>query len=335
MALSLASGSTQYLESAFQIFTAEPFTFSAWYYPLTTGAEHHLISIADVDTTNYHSLFISSGIGLGALTWDGSDAIAYSSSVITNKWQHCCAVFAAGNDRRCYLNGGDKGTNNTSKTVNNFDNLRIGVSADSTPYGYCNGRIAEIAIWRAILSDSEVVKLADGIHPKKVRLNDLVVFLTLSSYLLRDEIGGLQFVAYNDPVLYPSRQFSRFNPKFMQYVTSVVISGSTTWGHDTGVIETNILDFVGNWIGTGSIDGSGDVERLVLEPGQYMISNVVESGAVTVTLLQNYYDSDGDTVDLDYRHGATQAACEAASWNNYTVPFVSLGFVQVRVTSTQ
>jgi hypothetical protein len=61
-----------------------------------------------------------------------------------------------------------------------------------------------------------------------------------------------------------------------------------------------------------------------------MISNVVETGSETVILTQNDYGT-GDTADMDYRHGATQAACEAASWNDYTVPFASLGFVQVRL----
>jgi hypothetical protein len=65
-----------------------------------------------------------------------------------------------------------------------------------------------------------------------------------------------------------------------------------------------------------------------------MISNVVNTGTDTVTLAQNAYAS-GDDVDLDYRHGATSSACEAASWNNYTAPFSSLGYVQARLTSTQ
>jgi hypothetical protein len=65
-----------------------------------------------------------------------------------------------------------------------------------------------------------------------------------------------------------------------------------------------------------------------------MVSEVVDTGTTTVELLQNNYDPSGDDVDLDYRHGATEAACLAASWNNYTVPFSSLGFVQVRITST-
>jgi hypothetical protein len=61
-----------------------------------------------------------------------------------------------------------------------------------------------------------------------------------------------------------------------------------------------------------------------------MISEVVNTGAYEVTLLQNEYNT-GDAGDMDYRHGATQEACEGASWNDYTVPFTSLGFVQIRM----
>jgi hypothetical protein len=65
-----------------------------------------------------------------------------------------------------------------------------------------------------------------------------------------------------------------------------------------------------------------------------MISEVVNTGAYTVDIYQNLYDGTGDDVDLDYRHGVDATACEAASWNNYTGPFTSLGYVQVRLTST-
>jgi hypothetical protein len=100
------------------------------------------------------------------------------------------------------------------------------------------------------------------------------------------------------------------------------------------VIEANIRDFFGNWTGTGAISGSGDAEVICLNSGENMVSEVVNTGAYTVTLYQNLYDGTGDDVDLDYRHGITAAACQAASWNNYVGSFTSLGYVQVRLTST-
>ena len=66
-----------------------------------------------------------------------------------------------------------------------------------------------------------------------------------------------------------------------------------------------------------------------------MISEVVNTGNYNVILLQNEYDPTGDDVDLDYRHGNTKAACLTASWNDYAGQFLSDGYVQVRITSTQ
>jgi hypothetical protein len=107
------------------------------------------------------------------------------------------------------------------------------------------------------------------------------------------------------------------------------------WGHDTGVSETVVRNFQNNWTGTGTVGnpGTADTERLELEAGQYMISELVHSGAIRVKIEYNVYSS-GDTINLDYRHGATPVACEAADWNDYGGSFDSLGYLQVRVTST-
>jgi len=64
-----------------------------------------------------------------------------------------------------------------------------------------------------------------------------------------------------------------------------------------------------------------------------MISELVETGTNKVTLLQNVYIP-ADDVTMEYRHGATIAACLAAGWNNYVGEFDSLGYVQIRLTTT-
>lgn len=110
-----------------------------------------------------------------------------------------------------------------------------------------------------------------------------------------------------------------------------VIQGSVCWGHVTGVVETNIRTYSGNWTGTGAISGVGDAEIISLDSGEYMISEVVDTGARHVELDQNHYNPSGDNVTLKYRTGASKAACEAAAWTAYTVPFLSDGFAQVRI----
>lgn len=109
-----------------------------------------------------------------------------------------------------------------------------------------------------------------------------------------------------------------------------LVAGSVCWGHSTGVIENNTLTFASNWSGTGSTSGSGDAEIMCLDGGEFMQSNVIITGTTLVTLLQNTYLA-GDAVTLKYRHGNSEANCLAASWNNYTTPFTSLGYVQLRV----
>lgn len=99
------------------------------------------------------------------------------------------------------------------------------------------------------------------------------------------------------------------------------------------MLEDNIRTFADNWTGTGTIGGSGNAETICLSTGEAMDSEMVYTGTVSVELAQNVYSA-GDTILLRYRHGATVAACEAAEWVTYANPFVSLGYVQVRVEST-
>jgi hypothetical protein len=72
-----------------------------------------------------------------------------------------------------------------------------------------------------------------------------------------------------------------------EYVVTI-IEGSTCWGHVTGVTQTNVRAFT-NWTGTGTIENSGDTERLKLAPGEYMESEVVNTGAGTITIDKDAY----------------------------------------------
>ena len=154
-------------------------------------------------------------------------------------------------------------------------------------------------------------------------------------------VGGMMNCVILDEVSYPAVKQYHADPWAMarqrrrSYAAVLTISGSVTWGHDTGVTETNIRDFSGNWTGTGSVSGSGDAEIISLDSGEYMESEVVQiSSGKTVRLRQNVYDGTGDDVTLKYRTGATSAACQAAEWSAYSTPFGSLGYVQVRVEAT-
>jgi hypothetical protein len=94
-----------------------------------------------------------------------------------------------------------------------------------------------------------------------------------------------------------------------------------------------VRPFTGNWSGDGHIANAGDAEIIELHSGEYMVSEMVETGVKTVELDQNHYDA-GDNVKLSYRNGATPANCDIDAWHNYIAPFLSEGYVRIRLDST-
>ncbi len=96
------------------------------------------------------------------------------------------------------------------------------------------------------------------------------------------------------------------------------------------MVENYANAFAGNWTGTATISGSGDAEQVTLCSGEYLDSEVVDTGSNTVRLQANKYAA-GDTVTIQYRTAVSYAACLAAAWSPYTTPFTSLGYSQARI----
>ena len=70
----------------------------------------------------------------------------------------------------------------------------------------------------------------------------------------------------------------------------------------------------------------------VKQPDGTEESEVVYMGAETVEILiDKYQTGSGDFPTIQYKDGSSKANCLADSWNNYTEPFVSTGYVQIRV----
>lgn len=113
------------------------------------------------------------------------------------------------------------------------------------------------------------------------------------------------------------------------YFWEQTVAGSVCWGHDTGVTETNVRNFSGNWVGTGAIENTGDSERLALESGEYMESEIVNTGAVKIELIQGKYQA-GNTTNMYYKTGDSVSSCEAASWVEYTGFFQSSGYIKIK-----
>lgn len=130
-----------------------------------------------------------------------------------------------------------------------------------------------------------------------------------------------------DPVWYNAAP----NVEYYEYV-GLTEGDSICWGRKTLVAQTLIRQITGNWTGTGSIEGTAgeDNEKIALNAGENMVSEVCQTGSGSVTLAINTYNT-GDNCAIYWRTGATQVACEAASWTLYSTQFDSTGYVQIKV----
>lgn len=89
-------------------------------------------------------------------------------------WAHYAFVEAASNDRRGYLNGGNKDTSATTVVPQGIDTISIGQLDDGTPGDRFNGDIGHMALYNIALSDQEVETLAAGFNPRRLHIDNLV-----------------------------------------------------------------------------------------------------------------------------------------------------------------
>lgn len=169
---------SNYLQCAAGLVTAVPLSIAAWARDTAGSGLHEMVGIGNSGSAsgrNTYDLYLS-GTSLRAYTGDGSsgDFCSAGAAAPTNTWFHAAAVFAANNSRAVYLNGGNKGTNAVSHTPSGINRVTIGVEAIiASPW---SGDLAEIAIWNVALSDTEVAKLAAGVHPFHIQPQALVCY---------------------------------------------------------------------------------------------------------------------------------------------------------------
>jgi hypothetical protein len=141
------------------------------------------------------------------------------------------------------------------------------------------------------------------------------------------------YTSFNSGDYWESIKRPKFVVEYEEPTGETNIVGSTCWGHTSGVQEGNVRTFTGNWTGTGIVSGSSDSEKILLSTGNYMQSEIVNTGANRIELFQNKYDLSGSGL-LKYRSGSNVANCEAAEWQSYTGSFASTGYTQIRVEPT-
>lgn len=116
-----------------------------------------------------------------------------TTTPVAGVWMHLCGVEASATSRAVYLNGTGKGTNTTSKVPAGMNLTVIGATA--TPDDVFGGEIADVAIWRAALTDTEVLWLAQGKPPFQIQPNKLAFYAPLGLSQDVDLVAGRTLLA--------------------------------------------------------------------------------------------------------------------------------------------
>jgi hypothetical protein len=192
---------TEYLGVGSTPITAAPFTIAAWVYPVA-NAWMTIFSFGDVDVADqYWSLERFQQTAYYRARAGASTVVQTTDTTAENVWVHFCAVETSNVSRAVFIDGGDKTTDVTDRSPAGADNMKIGVSPDSTPQAYMDGRVAELGFWNVALTDSEVATLAIGVSPLMIRPASLAAYWPLIRDEDQDRIGGYDMTAFNAPTV--------------------------------------------------------------------------------------------------------------------------------------
>jgi hypothetical protein len=182
MARQLTRTSNHYIDIASSELTSSGFTASIWVYPDSLPA---VATPCGASGTGYWAIFsigTALRIQIDNSTTTASLAESAGSTLTTGEWQHLCAtVSASPNDLYAYRNG----TQVASATgVSDAPPFTITVyAAGRYPGGggtnYWDGKLADYALYDAVLSAAEIAALAKGASPLTIRPTKLVMYWPL------------------------------------------------------------------------------------------------------------------------------------------------------------
>lgn len=161
-------GTNDYGDIPFAAFPgAYPFAISLWFNVPNVTAAFYLLSINDISSGDAYFALAAAGTLTGdpvaALAGDaGGTSFAQSSAGFTaNTWNHALAVFASASSRSVYLNGGNGGTETTTRSPNlaSLDNIAVGALRRSSVL-YSQTLVDEILIFNRVPTAQERVDLS-------------------------------------------------------------------------------------------------------------------------------------------------------------------------------
>jgi len=194
--------------------TNYPLTMATWFYPASVTLTMAMMGRGNTGVNESYDMLYLSGTAAGdpirVYSKASGAAAAFATATVgvngvANQWYHACGVIAGSQDRRCYFNGGNKGTETaTDRTPYSVSGYALGaVPRLSFAFPWYGG-LAESAVWNVALTDDEVAALGAGVCPLFIRPGSLVSYWPLGGMYDTDDgdhdmVGGYHLTPVNTP----------------------------------------------------------------------------------------------------------------------------------------
>lgn len=206
------NGTSEYYSAGSAAITATPLSVACWGAP-TALALQTLFSIANNDGVSGGFLAMLNASGNVLARTKSSAGVSGAQSTATysaGAWAHFGWSWASATLRTAYLNGGNKGTQTTSRTPSGLNTTAIATQLELSASNYYGGPIEGLGVWNVALTDDEFYSLSRGYSPLFIRPASLVHYFPLiaNASELRAALAmsatGSPSAVSGAPIIYPS-----------------------------------------------------------------------------------------------------------------------------------
>jgi hypothetical protein len=187
------NGTSDYARLASAVIATHPVTLACWANVTSIAASITTLGVTSSADQSRQSIGITATTGAAHIQTDSgaSAAVGVSATGVTiNTWQHLCGACSAANSRIAYRNGVAGTTETTSRTPASLSRTSIGVRDTNTQANWVPGLVAHAAIWNVALTAEEILALAKGWNPTRIRRSALVFYVPLMGGIARDRASG-------------------------------------------------------------------------------------------------------------------------------------------------
>ena len=169
------NGTNQFLEVGSAVVN-RPCTMAAWAYLDNVAGPRDIVSVSSKTALAVLRLNVNTGGQYRIADQGNVNAVANGGTVSANVWNHYAGVFVSGSSRTPYTNGvaGAENTTTVAAITPTFTNIGAFYAGTATAIQFMDGLIAEVGIWNAALTASEIASLAKGMTCDKIRPQSLV-----------------------------------------------------------------------------------------------------------------------------------------------------------------